>query len=182
MLGAGYAAAVDVEPYAARYRSQRVGIFGVARRMKSTGRGRPRRVRSSICTSCGSRLPLRRLQGAHEVTTFSQIESPPRERGIDVVERQPAARRAAVDAAPAVTGEERPARDLALDDPRNADVVHEPDDVWPRKLPRGRAKWSVELFDDLRLPLVDEHVRAPQRAHVERLVTRVQDENLLHPG
>ena len=40
-----------------------------------------------------------------------------------VVERQPAARGAAVDAAPAVTGEERPARDLPLDDPRDADVA-----------------------------------------------------------
>ena len=42
----------------------------------------------------------------------------------------------------------------------------------------GRSK----LFDHLRLALEDEHVRAPQRAHVERLVTRVQDENLLHRG
>jgi hypothetical protein len=29
-------------------------------------------------TSCGNRFPFRRLQGAHEVTTFSQIDSPPR--------------------------------------------------------------------------------------------------------
>ena len=35
-------------------------------------------LRSSIETSCGSRFPLRRLQGAHEVTTFSQTDSPPR--------------------------------------------------------------------------------------------------------
>jgi hypothetical protein len=34
-----WAAAVDVEPYAARYRSHRVGIFGVARLMNSTGAG-----------------------------------------------------------------------------------------------------------------------------------------------
>src|ERR1700704_990712 len=53
--------------------------------------------------------------------------------------------------------------------------------MWPRKLPRGRAKWSVKFFDDLGLPLVHEHVGAPQRTNVERLVTRVQDENLLHP-
>ena len=54
--------------------------------------------------------------------------------------------------------------------------------MWPRERGRGRAKWSVELLDHLRLALEDEHVRAAQRAHVERLVTRVQDENLLHPG
>ena len=35
-----------------------------------------------MCTSCGNRFPLRRLQGAHEVTTFSHVESPPFERGI----------------------------------------------------------------------------------------------------
>ena len=81
MLGAGYAAAVAVAPYAARYRSHRVGIFGVARLMNSTGAGGFGEWWSTICTSWGRRLPLRRLQGAHEVTTFSQIDSPPRERG-----------------------------------------------------------------------------------------------------
>ena len=40
-----------------------------------------------------------------------------------MVEREPAARGAAVDAAPAVAGEERPAGDLPLDRPRDADVV-----------------------------------------------------------
>lgn len=39
LLGANYAAAVAVEPYAARYRSQRDGIFGVARLMNKTGAG-----------------------------------------------------------------------------------------------------------------------------------------------
>ena len=34
-----------------------------------------------ISISSGRRLPLRRLHGAQEVTTFSQTESPPRERG-----------------------------------------------------------------------------------------------------
>ena len=75
-----------------RYCSQRCGIFGVARRMKSTGAGCRGRAGSSICTSCGSRFPLRRLQGAHDVTTFSQVESPPFERGItwSSVSRPPA--------------------------------------------------------------------------------------------
>ena len=34
-----------------------------------------------MCTSCGSRFPFRWLHGAHDVTTFSHTESPPRERG-----------------------------------------------------------------------------------------------------
>ena len=116
-----------------RYRSQRCGIFGVASRMKSTGRGRPRRVGSSICTSCGSRLPLRRLHGRARGDHVLPHRLAALRARHHVVERQPAARRAAVDAAPAVTGEERAARDLALDDPRDADVVEEPNHVWPRE-------------------------------------------------
>lgn len=36
------------------------------------------------------------------------------------------------------------------------------------------------VLDDLGLSLPHEHVRAPIRAHVERLVACVQDENLMH--
>src|SRR5581483_8841988 len=70
--------------------------------------------------------------------------------------------------------------DLPLHPPRDAHVVHEPDDVWPRIDRRGRAEWSVELFDHLRLALEDQDVRAPDRAHVEGLETRIQDQDLLH--
>ena len=45
------------------------------------GRRRARRLWSCIASSSSSRLPLRRLHGAHEVTTFSHTESPPRLRG-----------------------------------------------------------------------------------------------------
>src|SRR5436190_1534222 len=38
-------------------------------------------TRGGIDTSSGRRLPLRMLHGAHEVTTFSQMDSPPRLRG-----------------------------------------------------------------------------------------------------
>ena len=49
--------------------------------MKSTGAGgRGWRVQLHR-DLLGSRFPLRRLHGAHEVTTFSQTDSPPRERG-----------------------------------------------------------------------------------------------------
>src|SRR3954447_7595180 len=78
-----YAAAARVGvAYGARYCSQRCGIFGVASRMNSTGAGGRGRADSSIWTSCGRRLPLRRLHGAHDVTTFSHVESPPFDRGI----------------------------------------------------------------------------------------------------
>src|SRR4051812_1867839 len=49
----------------------------------------------------------------------------------DVVERQPPVPVAAVDAAPAVPGEQRPARDLPLHGTRHANVGHEPDHVRP---------------------------------------------------
>ena len=40
----------------------------------------------------------------------------------------------------------------------------------------------LQFLDHLRLSLEDEHVRPPDRGHVERLVARVQDENVLHLG
>ena len=60
--------------------------------------------------------------------------------------------------------------------------MHEPDDVWPLVGVSGRAKWSVKFLDHLCLALEDEHVGAAQRAHIERLVTRIENENLLHLG
>ena len=64
-----------------RYRFQVVGSSdGAASRMKSVGDGGRGDRRSVIDTSSGRRSPLRRLQGAQAVTTFSQPESPPRER------------------------------------------------------------------------------------------------------
>jgi hypothetical protein len=54
--------------------------------------------------------------------------------------------------------------------------------MWPLIRVSGRAKWSVELLDHLCLALEDEHVGAAQRAHIERLVTRIENENLLHLG
>src|SRR5205085_10134458 len=68
-------------PAAFRYGCHPVGIFGAASLMKSTGAGGRGFEWRCIATSSGRRLPLRRLHGAHEVTTFSQTESPPRLRG-----------------------------------------------------------------------------------------------------
>ena len=52
--------------------------------------------------------------------------------------------------------------------------------MWPPKRVGGRAKWSVELLDHFRFAFEDEDVRAAQRAHVQRLVTRIEDEYMLH--
>ena len=54
------------------------GCGGDASLMKSAGAGGRGCLESRIETSSSERSPLRRLQGAHEVTTFSQTESPPR--------------------------------------------------------------------------------------------------------
>ena len=49
--------------------------------MKSAGAGALGIVWSFRPDSSSERLPLRKLHGAQEVTTFSQVDSPPRERG-----------------------------------------------------------------------------------------------------
>src|SRR5205085_2917251 len=79
--GLRHAVAVACSPKPFRYCCHPFGIRGVARWMKSTDAGGRGFARSVIETSSGSRLPLRMLHGAHEVTTFSQTESPPRLRG-----------------------------------------------------------------------------------------------------
>jgi hypothetical protein len=73
----GYAVAAP-----GRYGVQPDGIRGAASRMKSAGAGGRGRVFSSIPTCSSERSPLRRLHGAQAVTTFSQIDSPPFERGM----------------------------------------------------------------------------------------------------
>src|SRR6058998_536975 len=78
--GCGYAAAVD-EPRSPRYGVQRCGIRGAASLMKSTGWGGLGGCFRTIPTCSSERSPLRRLHGPQAVTTFSQIDSPPFERG-----------------------------------------------------------------------------------------------------
>ena len=75
-----------------RYWRQLSGTRCAARRMKSTGAGARGGRGSDIETSSSSRSPLRRLHGAQAVTTFSQTESPPFDRGItwSSVSRPPA--------------------------------------------------------------------------------------------
>src|SRR5262249_50719245 len=107
--------------------------------MNSTGAGWRGLLASTIATSSGSRFPFRRLHRGPEGPEVPPQGAPAGRGGHLGVGRHPPAGRAAVDAAPAVTSEERAPRDLPLDEPRNADVVHEPDDVWPAKRVAGRA-------------------------------------------
>ena len=97
----------------------------------------------------------------------------------DVVERQPAAADAAVDAAPAVAREERAARDLPLHAVRDADVGDQPDHVRPGNDVDADVSGRSSSLEHLRLALEHEHVRPPDGGHVQRLVARVQDENLV---
>ena len=98
----------------------------------------------------------------------------------DVVEREPVALGPAVDALPAVAGEQDTARDALRDAARHPDVRHEPDDVRSREGRRRRPQRLTVALEHLGLPLPHEHVRATDRAHVQRLVARIQDEDALH--
>src|SRR5207248_1182911 len=79
-----------------------------------------------------------------------------------------------------VAGEEGPAGDLPLDRAGHTDVVDQPDHMGPDEAARGRAQRLIEVLDHLGLALVQEHVGTPNRAHVQRLVTGIQNQNLLH--
>ena len=64
-----------------RYWRQTSGMCSAVRRMKRTGVGGRGTVRRLMLVSSSSRSPLRWLHGAHEATTFSHTDVPPRERG-----------------------------------------------------------------------------------------------------
>ena len=148
--------------------------------MNSTGDGARGGRASCMWVSSSRRSPLRRLHGPHAVTTFSQTESPPRERGTtwSSVRRRRAV--AAVDAAPSVPREERAPRDAPLDRARHPDVGDEADHVRAGVGVRRRPQRLVEPLDDLGLPLPDEHVRTPCGAHVQGLVARIEDQDVAH--
>src|ERR671922_2905891 len=67
---------------ATRYCSQAAGMLGVATWMKIVGFGALGLRTGSMFTCSGRRSPLRRLQGAQQVTMLSHVDSPPLERGI----------------------------------------------------------------------------------------------------
>ena len=176
VAGEGHYAAVAVP---GRYCCQTCGIVGRREVDEEHGRRRPRRplqVQPGVLEQAVALAQVARRAGGDDV--LPDRLAPLRARH-DVVERQPAAGGAAVDAAPAVAREERAPRDLALDRARHADVLDEPDHVRPDEGVGRGAQALRQALEDLRLPLPHEHVRAPHRTDVERLVTCVQDENLL---
>src|SRR5919198_3512334 len=67
---------------ASRYCCQAAGRTGAATRMKMVGPGAFGLRRGCMPVSTGVRFPLRRLQGAQEVTMLSQSLCPPRLLGI----------------------------------------------------------------------------------------------------
>ena len=167
---------------AGRYGVQPDGIRGAASLMNSVGVGARGEVRSCIPT-CSSVLvalaQVARRAGGDDVLPDRLAALRPRH---DVVEGEAAVRRPAIGTAPAVTREEGPARDLALDRARHAHVVDQPDHMGPDEAAGRGAERLVEPLDYLGLALVHEHVGTPHRAHVERLVTCVQNKNVLQPG
>src|SRR5205807_6884985 len=105
-------------------------------------------------------LQVARGAGRDHVLPHGIASAAPRH---DVVEREPAAGRAAVDTTPTVAREERPPGDLALHGPRHLHVLHEPDHVRPGIRVARRPEWLVELLEHLGLALEDEHVRTADR-------------------
>src|SRR5918992_567466 len=97
-----------------------------------------------------------------------------------MVERQAPAVLAAVDAAPAVPGEQGPSRDLPLDGARHSNIGEEADHMRPGIRVARRAQGLSKLLDHLGLALEDEYVRTSDRADVQWLIARVQDKNVRH--
>ena len=147
-------------------------------RMKTVGPGGRGFRFGCIRISWGRRLPFLRLQGAQEATMFSQTDSPPRLRGMtwSTVRRRLVG--TAVLAGPTVAGEyclasDAPAVDVARD-PHEADQADHLGTVEPHGL---RAEHVVAVREDLRLLLEEQDERAPDRADVQWLVARVQDQH-----
>ena len=63
-------------------RVRRGGIVGLDTRMKISACGVRGARWGCMFARAGMRSPLRRLHGAHDATMFSQLESPPLDRGI----------------------------------------------------------------------------------------------------
>ena len=149
--------------------------------MKSTGagaRGVPREVHVRLLEQPVALAEVARPARRDDVLPHGLAAARARD---DVVERQPGRAVAAVDAAPAVAREQRPPRDAALHRLRDPYIGHEADHVRADVRVRRGPQRLVEPLDDLRLALPDEHVRATCRAHVQRLIARIQDENVVHP-
>ncbi len=122
--------------------------------------------------SARSRFSLRALHGRQDATTFSQLCSPPRERGIDVVDVL--RRAAAVLAALAVAGEHGPARERHAGPVRDPHEVGQPDHRRHREAQALGVELGVVARDDDGLLLQDQHHRPPNRDDAQRLEAGVE--------
>ena len=154
-------------------------MVGLATWMKTWGLGVPGWRARCMPAWRGRALPLRRLQGAHEATMFSQLDGPSLGSGHDVVDGEVRAR-AAVLAGPVVAGEHRPPGDLAaMGVARDSHVADEANHHRARHGAGRRVQLPFRALDHLRLLLEQEHDGPAHRADVDRLIRRVQYE---HPA
>jgi len=97
-----------------------------------------------------------------------------------VIEREPTPARSAVGTLPPVAREEHAPRDSTSDASGYANVRHESNHVRPSELSARGADRTLVALEDLGFALPDEHVRTAERADVQGLVARVEDEDALH--
>ena len=97
-----------------------------------------------------------------------------------MIERQPNGTGAAVHALPSVSGKQGATRDPPLHRAGNAHVLEKADHMRAEKRALGRPQRLRVMLDDLGPALPHKNVRAPIRAHVERLVACIQDEDMVH--
>ena len=101
--------------------------------------------------------------------------------GDHVVDGEPGLLRAAVLAGPGVPREDRPAGDFsAVGLARDPHVADEADHVGPLDRHVLGVKRALLLLEQLGLFLQQQHGGAPQRADVDRLIGRIEDQDPCH--
>ncbi len=157
--------------------------MGLATWMKTVGPGALGLRRGCISISRGRRLPLRRLQLAQAATMFSQTDFPPRLLGITWSTVSPELREPQywqVQASLASTARRVILRLWAW---RGiAHVAEQADHVRPFERHELGVDRPLAPLQQLGLFLQQKHSSSPQRAHVDRLISRVEHKNPCHLG
>src|SRR5262249_30042837 len=139
---------------------------------------RPRPALGMHASLAGEHAPLlavARSAGGDDVLPHRLAAATSRDH---VVDGQPRLRRAAVLTRPRIAREHRLAGDLApMDVAGDADVGDEADHDRPLESHALGVELALAALDDLGLRLQDQHGRPADRAHVDRLVGRVEDED-----
>ena len=151
---------------------------------------------SGMPACCGVRPPLRRLHSWQEQTTFSQTDTPPWERGNDMIEIEFLARQspAAVLAGAFIAGVDIIAAEahLALghavvahqqDHPRHAnDAIDHADGLvvgGDREIaPAVEIEGLILFVDRFGDALVEQHEGAPNRSDMDRQIGPIEDQDL----